>query len=117
MTYSRNLKRPGEFTEIMTSLAPKNRPVMSYPPKVQAADRFVTAMANELDDLATLPIRARREIADWVLNFAERFAVMDARPVFDMDGNGPQCSTCTQPWPLCGHHHLTYQNLETEENQ
>lgn len=90
-----------------------NRPLMSYPPEFKAARVFVDRVMVELD----VPDRERAEVmADWIVNFAERFGAYQAGPMFDMDGNGPQCSWCGQIWPLCGHHHMTGRNLEEDDD-
>lgn len=88
-----------------------NRPVMSRPPAFQATKKFIQEVQDELgltDDQAPAA-------ADWVLNKMERYAAQYARPVFDMEGNGPQCSMCSMIWPLCGHHHLSAELDEDED--
>jgi hypothetical protein len=94
-----------EFSEIMQtaedSIRP-DRPVMSYPPRQVASSKFIREVQHTLgiedDDRA-------RVVADWVIDKMERFGAATARGVFDMNGNGPQCSWCGVIWPLCGHHH------------
>lgn len=101
-----------EFSEIMQtaedSVRP-DRPVMSIPPRQVASSKFIRevkyALDIEDDDRARL-------VADWVIDKMERFGAATARGVFDMDGNGPQCSWCGVIWPLCGHHHQAYQSDE-----
>lgn len=93
-----------EFDGILIGTGPSNRPVMSKPYPFKAARVFVDRVMVELD----VPDRERAEVvADWIVNFAERFGAHGARPMFDMDGNGPQCSWCGTIWPLCGHHHMS----------
>lgn len=79
-----------EFHEIAMSEG-GSRPVMSRPPRLLATAKFIRevrdALGIEDDDRA-------REAADWVLDKMERFGARTARPVFDMEGQGPQCSWC-----------------------
>lgn len=93
-----------EFTGIFLNEG-GTRPVMSRPPTAKASQTLIDQVRFELDiedrDQAT-------RIADWVAGKLQRFEAFEARPVFDMDGMGPQCSTCGQIWPLCGHHHFSY---------
>ncbi len=79
-----------------------SRPVMSKPPRMTASKEFVREVAIVLDG-----VEDATALADWVADKMERFGARTARPVFDMDGNGPQCSWCGQIWPLCGDHHLS----------
>lgn len=90
-----------------------NRAFMSRPPEFKAARVFVDRVMAELD----VPDRERANVmADWIVNFAERFGAYQAAPMFDMDGNGPRCSWCGTIWPLCGHHHMTGRNLEEDDD-
>lgn len=43
------------------------------------------------------------------------YGASTARPVFDMDGSGTQCSYCGAIWPLCGHHHLSTMPTDDDE--
>lgn len=52
--------------------------------------------------------------ADWIIDKMERFGARTAQGVFDMKGNGPQCSWCGAIWPLCGHQHQS-EVLDDEE--
>lgn len=101
----------GEFSGIIEDTG-QTRPVMSVPSRLIASVKFIRQVQDGLgiadDDRA-------REAADWVLDKMERFGAYTARPVFDMDGNGPQCSWCGAIWPLCGHHHQAYQPGEDDE--
>ena len=54
-------------------------------------------------------------VADWAADWGERLGARTARPVFDMDGSGPQCSYCGAIWPLCGHHHLSTMPTDDDE--
>lgn len=100
-----------EFEGILIAPA-GNRPVMSKPPEFKAARVFVDRIMVELD----VPDRERAEaMADWIVNFAERFGAFSAQPVFNMDGEGPCCSWCGMIWPLCGHHHMSGVKDEDEE--
>jgi len=92
----------GEFDGVILNTG-QTRPVMSRPPEVQAASRFVI----EVRDALGLSDEAAPAAADWVLNKMERYGASQARPVFDTEGNGPECSWCGQIWPLCGHHHMS----------
>lgn len=103
------LKIDGEFEGIFLP-SESSRPVMSPPPAPQASARFVA----EVRDALGLDDAAAATAADWIANKMERFAAATAQPVFDMDGNGPMCSTCTTIWPLRGHHHLSH-DLPTDE--
>lgn len=95
--------RDYDFTEIIRSTG-DTRPVMSRPPKLIATKKWV----RQVQDAATEAGGDMNALADWVLNAMEEYAAWTARPVFDMEGNGPQCSVCHQIWPLCGHHHMSH---------
>ncbi|MCD2096555.1 hypothetical protein [Rhodococcus rhodochrous] len=79
------------------------RPLMSEPPQLRASRSFTREVRDELG----LDDAQAEHAADWIADKLERFAALHSRPVFDMDGSGPQCSYCSMPWPLCGHHHLS----------
>jgi hypothetical protein len=100
-----------EFTAIIITDG-ENRPVMAKPRPFKATKKFI---AHVQDNLGTPDERAV-DAADWVLNLMERYAAQYARPVFDMEGNGPQCSLCSMIWPLCGHHHMS-SNLPPDEDE
>lgn len=100
-----------EFQAIMIP-APGNRPVMSKPAPYQATMKFVREVRDELE----LDDDAAVKAADWILNKMERFGANTAQPMFDMDGNGPNCSWCGMIWPLCGHHHMS-SNLPDDEDE
>ncbi len=98
-----------EFAGIF--LAPGGtRPLMSMPPRMRASREFV----REVRDALALDDGQAEVAADWIADKMERYGALFSRPVFDMDGNGPQCSFCSMPWPFCGHHHLSGE-LEDEE--
>lgn len=80
-----------------------SRPLMSVPPQMRASKLFIREVRDELN----LDNERAESAADWIADKMERYGALFARPVFDMDGNGPQCSFCSMPWPLCGHHHLS----------
>lgn len=88
-----------------------SRPVMSKPPRATASKKLIREVADALhiedDDEA-------REAADWIADKLERFAMRNARGVFEMDGSGPRCSACGQIWPLCGCHHFS--EIDDEED-
>lgn len=96
----RNKAAIAEFEgSLILSMEP--RPVMSRPPMPRAAKRVVDEVRLLLEGGASA-----EDVADWAVARAERYAAYHARPVFDMDGQGPQCSLCAAIWPLCGHHHF-----------
>lgn len=97
-------ERVTEFTGIFMNDG-QHRRVMSKPPTAKAAQPLIDQVRFELD-IEDLDDATR--IADWVAGKLQRFEAFEARPVFDMDGSGPQCSTCGMIWPLCGHHHFSY---------
>ncbi|WP_017791898.1 hypothetical protein [Leucobacter salsicius] len=108
-----NDKKPSEFDGILIATG-GSRPLMSKPPEFKAARVFVDRVMAELD----VPDRERAEfMADWIVNFAERFGASAAQPMFDMEGNGPQCSWCGQIWPLCGHHHMSEEISDDEAKE
>ena len=72
------------------------------PPASTATSKMVRIVRDGLADCDT-----PEQAADWVLNFAIRFAAYHAEPVFDMHGNGPVCSYCGGLWPVCGHSHMS----------
>lgn len=100
-----------EFHEIAVGSG-KSRPVLSRPPRLIASSKFIREVRDALhiqdDDQA-------REAADWVLDKMERFGARTARPVFDLEGVGPQCSWCGAIWPLCGHFHLSEEDNDQPE--
>lgn len=96
-----------DFTEIILRTG-ETRPVMSKPPKLTATKKWIQQVEDATYDCSHPSGHLDHgKFADWILNAMEEFAAMNARPVFDMDGQGPQCSTCGMIWPLCGHHHLS----------
>ena len=99
-----------EFSEIMQSTG-ESRPVMSVPPRVIASAKFIREVQRELD---IADDDRAREAADWIIDKMERFGAYTARRVFDLEGNGPQCSCCGGIWPLCGHHHQAFQPHDHE---
>ena len=90
---------------------PGTRPVMSKPPKMMAAKALIDQVRWELE----LPDDVATRVADWVADRMERYAAYTARPVFGMEGDGPQCSLCSMIWPLCGHHHLSAEVDDEDE--
>lgn len=101
-----------EFKEIIIG-SNQSRPVMSRPPAFQATKKFIREVQDELG----LPDDQAQDAADWVLNKMERYAAQFARPVFDMEGSGPQCSMCSMIWPLCGHQHMSAELGDDEEDE
>ena len=79
---------------------PEVRPVMSMPSRVVASKRFISEVIEMLEESGA----DKTKVADWIADKMERFAASFAKPVIDMDGNGPICSFCSVIWPLCGHH-------------
>ena len=98
---------PHEFEGI--ALQSKPYPLMSKPTPLVATNLFV----REVQDALTG--KTAQEQADWVLNKMERYAAAFSEPVFDMEGNGPQCSLCSAPWTLCGHHHMSVKNISDKD--
>lgn len=88
-----------------------SRPVMSKPQRMKASKEFVHEVAAML---GVQHSEDATEAADWIADKMERFGARTARPVFDMHGNGPQCSWCGAIWPLCGDAHLS-EELDDEE--
>ncbi len=85
-----------------------SRPVMSRPPRATASRDLIRATAAELRIIGiNLPPDMEAPVADWLADKLHRFVALTSRPVFGMDGSGPECSSCGQVWPLCGHHHLS----------
>ena len=80
----------------------EDRPVMSHPPRFTATKKLIRTIEDAQRDNPT-----PEGFADWLANYLEGYGALFARPVFDMDGNGPECSWCRQIWPLCGHHHMS----------
>ena len=101
-----------DFTGVILDTGQK-RPLMSKPARLNATRKWVAQVeraAREADgDMEAL--------ADWVLNAMEGYAALTARPVFETDGAGTNCSHCMGFWPLCGHHHMTSVNVNNEENR
>jgi len=85
---------------------------MSRPPRLLPSAKLVrqVRIACDLEDDATA-----ERVAYWAADWGERLGARTARPVFDMEGNGPQCSWCGAIWPLCGHHHLS-EEIDDEDN-
>lgn len=89
-----------------------SRPLMSRPPRMRASTQFVREVRDAFE---LVDDRHAGDVADWIADKLERFAALHARPVFEMNGNGPTCSYCSMPWPLCGHHHLSGETTEDDE--
>ena len=83
-------------------MAGESRPVMSKPPRLTATTNLIRIIEDAQRDNPTPEL-----FADWLANFMEGYAALDAKPVFDMEGNGPVCSTCFTIWPLCGHYRMS----------
>ena len=79
------------------------RPVGGRPRRKRPSAKLVHQVRVECD----LDDATAERVADWAADWGERLAASTARPVFDMNGHGPQCSWCRAIWPLCGHHHLS----------
>lgn len=91
-----------------------SRPVMTKPPRMKASKEFVHEVAAML---GVTHSEDATEAADWIADKMERFGARTARPVFDMHGNGPQCSWCGAIWPLCGDAHLSEELDDDEEGE
>lgn len=89
----------------------QTQPLMSRPPRRIATRKWVAQVERAVRD-ADGDMEA---LADWVLNAMEGYAALTARPVFETDGAGQNCSFCMGFWPLCGHHHMTSANVNNEE--
>ncbi len=100
----------GEFVEIFQA-GEGTRPVMSKPRPFKATKKFAQYVQENLG----IPDDRKYEAADWVAHLMERYAAAYAKPVFDMEGNGPVCSMCSMIWPFCGHHHMSAELDEQEE--
>lgn len=100
-----------EFTGIFMG-STESRPVMSKPRPMQATKKLI----REVQEALGIPDDKAEEAADWVANKMERFGAASAQPVFDMEGSGPNCSWCGAIWPLCGHHHMSH-NLPDDEDE
>lgn len=85
----------------------------SVPPRVIASKDFVREVRDEFGLTDDDAVRA----ADWVVGKMERYSAYFARPVFDMKGQGPQCSACGAFWPLCGHARFSGVLDEEEETE
>lgn len=96
--------RDYDFTGIILRTG-ATRPVMSKPPALQAARKWVQQVQVAVTE-CTRPDGSldTEALADWILNAMEQYGAQYARPVFDMEDNGPSCSHCGAFWPLCGHH-------------
>ena len=100
-----------EFTGIFAGTH-ETRPVMSKPRPMQATKKLI----HEVQEALGIPDHRAVEAADWVANKMERFGASMAQPVFTMDGSGPSCSWCGMIWPLCGHHHMSNNLPDDEED-
>ena len=87
------------------------RTVTSRPGRLLASAKLVhqIRVSCDLDD------DTAERVADWAADWGQRLGACTARPVFDMDGGGPQCSWCGAIWPLCGHHHLSTTPTDDDE--
>lgn len=106
------MSAPGRYDGIM-QFGGGSRPVMSRPQTPVATSLFIREVR---DALLIVDDDAARNAADWIVQHMEGMGAASARPVFDMDGNGPQCSWCGIIWPLCGHHH-TSEVLDEDEDE
>lgn len=102
-----------EFTAIILVTEGETRPVMSKPRPFKATKKFIRHVQDNLN----IPDEQATDAADWVLNLMERYGANSAQPMFDMDGNGPSCSWCGMIWPLCGHHHMSSNLPENDEEE
>lgn len=66
---------------------------------VEPTPDFVYEVRRALDDHEGNPVG----LAKWICERIEEFGNQDARPVFDMQGNGPSCSWCGALAMLCQH--------------
>ncbi|MGR4009174.1 hypothetical protein [Leucobacter sp. 1207-22] len=106
-------KLPSEFEGILIDNS-GSRPLMSKPPEFKAARIFVDRIMHEFE----ISDREQAErMADWIVNFTERFGARAAQPMFDLEGNGPQCSWCGAIWPMCGHHHMSEELKDDDEEE
>ena len=101
-----------EFEEIFETPA-ASRPVMSQPPRMLPSRKLIdqVRVACDLDDATA------ERVAYWAADWGERLGACTSRPVFDLDGLGPQCSWCGQVWPLCGHHHQSEEGLDEPDKE
>lgn len=102
-----------EFTAIILVTEGETRPVMSKPQPFKATKKFIQHVQDNLG----IPDEHATDAADWVLNLMERYGANTAQPMFDMEGAGPCCSWCGTIWPLCGHHHMSSNLPDDEENE
>lgn len=65
---------------------------------VQVTPEFVREVEWMLEEQA-----GPRDIAQWIVERIEEHGAQNARPVFDMEGNGPHCSYCGTIGAICGH--------------
>ena len=99
--------RDYDFTEIILRTG-GTRPVMSKPPALQAARKWVQQVEVAVVECTRADGSLDTEaLADWILNAMEQYGARGAEPMFTMDGHGPRCSHCGAMWPLCGHHHTS----------
>ena len=89
------------------------RPVMSQPPRMLPSRKLIdqVRVACDLDDATA------ERVAYWAADWGERLGARTSRPVFDLDGLGPQCSWCGQVWPLCGHCHQSEEDLDEPDKE
>ncbi|UPK64947.1 hypothetical protein MYP14_06235 [Rhodococcus pyridinivorans] len=97
--------RAAEFAGIFIYGAPVlgEEHLISGPPQVFASRDFT----REVREALALTDEQAERAADWIADKMERFGALTARPVFDLEGVGPQCSWCSMVWPLCGHDQST----------
>ncbi|WP_221585574.1 hypothetical protein [Microbacterium sp. G2-8] len=102
-----------EFKEIFLGQGSRNP--MSKPPRAVASSKLIREVADLLG-VAVDDAKAR-DVSDWFADKLNRFGMLTARPVFGMDGQGPQCSSCSMIWPLCGcyHHSAEFDDEDTDE--
>lgn len=82
---------------------PRQAHLMARPGAVTASKRLIQIIEDAQRENPT-----PEGFADWLANFMEGYGALFAKPVFDLDGNGPSCSFCGMaPWPFCGHHHMS----------
>lgn len=100
----------GEFVGIFHVGKPRKN-VLDKPAPFTATKKFAQYVQENLG----IPDERMYDAADWVVNLMERYGAAFAKPVFDMEGNGPMCSFCSMIWPLCGHHHMSAE-IDDEED-
>lgn len=74
---------------------PQGIPGTAVEPEPQFVREVVAAMEQHADD--------PREMARWICERIDEYGVQMARPVFEIDGTGPDCSYCGALGAICQH--------------